>query len=134
MMSLPSTYLGRALSGFIIALVIGVAVVAIYKTLWAFIRGVPLLALWGNASIFQVTIASAPFLLLALVDIRARRPWKVALILTITFWSFYAYVISRPYEGGGANIGLGILMMFSPLPIAGASLLSLRTSGRRWRR
>lgn len=33
----------------------------------------------------------------------------------------------RLYAGGGANIGLGIPMMFSPLPMAGASLLLLIT-------
>ncbi len=133
MTDLSRTYPKRALSGLVIALVIGVVVVAICNTLWAVIGGFPLLSLWDDASIFQVLIASAPFLLLALLGISARRPWVVALILTVAFWAFYAYVITRPYEGGGANIGLGILMMFSPLPIAGASLLSLLTlaDGRR---
>jgi len=133
-MNLSTTYLKRALRGVVIALMIGVVVVAICNTVRAVIGGFPLIALWGDASFFQVMIASTPFVLLALVDIRAGRPWKVALILTIAFWAFYAYIIIGQYKGGGANIGLGILMMFSPLPITGASLLSLLTLGRLWER
>lgn len=97
------------------------------NTAWAIARDLPVLSLWDDASVFQVLIASATFILLALLGVSARRPWIVALYLTVGFWTFYAYVITRPYQGGGANIGLGILMMLSPLPIAGASLLSLIT-------
>jgi hypothetical protein len=72
-------------------------------------------------------IASTPFIVLAIFGIRTRLPWIVGICLTAAFWGFYVYEITRPYEGGGADIGLGILMLFSPLPIAGASLLSLVT-------
>lgn len=121
------TYPARAFTGLVVALIIGVVVVAMCNAAWAIACDLPILSLWDYASIFQVLIASAAFILLALLGINARRPWIVALCLTVGFWAFYAYVITRPYEGGGANIGLGILMMFSPLPIAGASLLSLNT-------
>lgn len=127
MANLFRTYPGRALIGIIFALTIGVVVVAMSNAAWSIARNRPVLSLWDEASIFQVLIASAAFAPLALLGVSARRPWIVALCLTVGFWTFYAYVITRPYTGGGANIGLGILMMFSPLPIAGASLLSLPT-------
>jgi hypothetical protein len=121
------TYPKRAIGGLAIALAIGFAVIATSNTVWAVIADFPLLSLWDDASIFQVLIASAPFIVLAISGISARRPWIVALWLTVAFWVFYTYVTTRPYDGGGANIGLGILMLFSPVPIAGASLLSLLT-------
>lgn len=127
MLDLSQTYAKRALSGLVIAFAIGIAVVATCNTIWAIVMGSPLLSPWDDASVFQVLIASAPYLLLALFGISARRPWIVALCFTVAFWAFYAYVITLPYMGGGANIGLGILMIFSPLPIAAASFLSLVT-------
>ena len=133
MANLFRTYPGRALTGLILALTIGVVVVATCNTVWSIARNLPVFSLWDDASVLQVLIASAAFVLLSLLGVSAPRPWIVALFLTVGFWSFYTYVITRPYAGGGANIGLGILMLFSPLPIAGASLLSLisRAEGRR---
>ncbi len=125
MTDLSKTYLKRVFTGLFAAAIIGVAVVGACNTICAITAGFPLLSLWDDASPMQILIASAPFILLALLGVRARRPWIVALSLTLAFWVHYAYVITRPSEGGGANIGLGILMLFSPLPIAGASLLSL---------
>jgi len=121
----PQTYLKRVFIGFVAAAIIGVSVVGASNTVWAIMTGSPLRSLWDDASPVQVLIASAPFMLLALLGVQARRPWIVALSLTFAFWSYYTYVTTRPYDGGGANIGLGILMLFSPMPIAGASLLSL---------
>lgn len=122
---LLGSYLQRAIAGIAIALVVGALVVTICNTAWAIARGVPLLSLWDDASIYQIIIATAAFVVLALVGVTSLRPWTVGLVQTGAFWGFYFYAITRPYEGGGVNIGLGILMMFSPIPIAGASLISL---------
>ncbi|MDQ3144343.1 MAG: hypothetical protein M3Q57_05625 [Pseudomonadota bacterium] len=121
------SFLRRASAGIAVALVIGVAVIATCNTIWAIARNYPMLSLWDEASISQIVKVSAPFVLLALFGIKSSRPWIVGLCLTGAFWGFYTYDITRPYEGGGANIGLGILMMFSPIAIIGASLLSLVT-------
>jgi hypothetical protein len=133
MAELSHTYLKRALGGLVIALAIGAAVVTTSNTIWAVMSGFHWLAAWDDASVSQILIASAPFLLLALFGISVHRPWIVGLCFTAAFWAFYTYVTTRPYDGGGANIGLGLLMIFSPVPIAGASLLSLVTlaDGRR---
>ena len=125
MADMSRTYFKRALSGLVIALLIGVAVVGASNTVFAVNRGYPLLSIWSDGSTGQILTVAAPFIFFSLLGLSARRPWLVAFCLTVAFWAYYAYVITRPYEGGGADIGLGILMLFSPLPIALASLLSL---------
>ena len=108
------------------ALTIVLAVVAICNTVWAISGGFPIVTLWDEASFIQVLLASFPYLVLAMFGIRLRRPWIVALFLTAAFWGYYLWDITH-YEGGGANIGLALLMMFSPVPITGGSLLALAT-------
>lgn len=48
--------------------------------------------------------------------------------MTAAFWGFYLFRITRPYEGGGADIGLGLLMMFSPIPIIGGPVIAVLTA------
>lgn len=126
------SYLKRAAVGIAAALGIGVAVVAACNTVWAIAGGFPIATLWDEGSPAQVLLASFPYLVLAIFGITARRPWFTGLCLTAAFWGYYLWDITH-YEGGGANIGLGILMMLSPIPITGASLLALATlaDGRR---
>lgn len=132
-MSTPShSYLKRAAIGIAAALVIGLAVVAACNSVWAIAGGFPIATFWDEASPAQVVLASFPYLVLAIFGITARRSWITGLSLTAVFWGYYLWDISH-YEGGGANIGLGILMLLSPIPITGASLLALATlaDGRR---
>ncbi|MCW3845954.1 hypothetical protein OF829_01780 [Sphingomonas sp. LB-2] len=125
-------YPARAAIGLVAAVAIGFAVIAACNTVWAVVEGVPVTTLWEDDAVWaQIVIAAAPYLLLALLGVGARRPWIVALCLTAAFWGFYLFVITRPYEGGGANIGLGLLMIFSPLPITAASLIALATVANR---
>ncbi|RYG86874.1 MAG: hypothetical protein EON59_08930 [Alphaproteobacteria bacterium] len=126
------SYLKRAAIGIAAASVIGLAVVVACNTVWAIAGGFPIATLWDEASPAQVLLASFPYLVLAIFGITARRPWFTGLCLTAAFWGYYLWDITH-YEGGGANIGLGILMMLSPIPITGASLLALATlaDGRR---
>jgi hypothetical protein len=134
MMNVSRTYVKRAFVGVIAATMLGVSIVATCNTIRAIDAGMPI-RLWNDASFVQLAIAGAPSMMLALLGVRARRPWIIAVGLTFAFWGYYAYRITRPDEGGGADIGLGILMLFSPLLIAVASLLSLLLSrGRPMRR
>jgi hypothetical protein len=124
-------YLKRAAVGVVAALLVGLGVVGACNTGWAISRGRPLATLWGAESLAQVLLVSAPYLVLAAGGVVARRPWFVGLGLTVAFWGFYLFEITRPYEGGGANIGLGILMLFSPIPIFAGSLIAALTLHRR---
>jgi hypothetical protein len=124
-------YPKRAAVGVLAALLLGLGVVGACNTVWAISRGRPLATLWGAESPVQVLLASAPYLALAAGGVVARRPWFVGLALTCAFWGFYLFEITRPYEGGGANIGLGILMLFSPSPIFVGSVIAALTLRRR---
>lgn len=119
--------------GLIASLVIGLIVVATCNTIWAATRGVSVLQLWDDASPFQVLIAGSPYTVLSVFGISARRPWFVGLCLTIAFWGYYLWKITTFNGIGGADIGLGILMMFSPILVIGGSFLTLVTlaDGRR---
>jgi len=73
--------------------------------------------------LFQVLLVAAPFLLLALAGVRRRAPWLTGLALTLAFWSYYVFEgvsYQRHPDGSGANIGLGLLMMASPVFITAA--------------
>jgi ABC-type transport system involved in multi-copper enzyme maturation permease subunit len=77
--------------------------------------------------LLQILIAGAPFGILALTGMRAKLPWLVAVILTVCFWGtlfFSAWIAAR--DQTGANIGMGLLMLASPLLITGAALLTAK--------
>lgn len=120
----PHRYARRAASGIVAAIAIGFAVVAICNTVWALATGFPIATRWNDASVTQVGLASLPYLILAICGIDARRAWGTGLCLTTAFWGFYLWVIIY-HQRPDANIGLGMLMMFSPFPIAAGSLLAL---------
>lgn len=81
---------------------------------------------WG-VYLFQIILVAAPFVLLALLGVRAKLPWFVGLILTAMFWGFVFFdIISSRGDGTGANIGLGPLMLASPLAIAGGAVFAAR--------
>ncbi|TFU01033.1 hypothetical protein EUV02_11995 [Polymorphobacter arshaanensis] len=123
------SYLKRAV-GVAASLAIGLTVVAINNTVWAVSQDFPLTELWGEATLFQVMTASSPFLVLSIFGISACRSWIVGLSLTVALWGYYLWDTTH-YKGGGANIGLGILLLFSPVPITIASLAALATYGNR---
>ncbi len=69
----------------------------------------------------RTALALAPFALFSLwVALRrpprTRRGYIAGLALSIVLWGWY-YVDGLMNTGGGANIGLGIVMMLSPLPV-----------------
>ena len=67
----------------------------------------------------QAFLVAIPFLVLATAGISTRRAWIAGLGLTLALWSYYlldALVLAIP--GRGANIGLGLVMLASPLLIS----------------
>lgn len=76
--------------------------------------------------LFQMLLVAGPFGLLALSGVNEKLPWVIGLILTLAFWGFYVgVVLATRGDGSGANIGLGILMLASPLIIAASSTVSV---------
>lgn len=126
---------GPGLAGCAAAPAIGVAVVAGQALLFTGLTGRPLElgASWG-VFLFQVLLVAAPFLLLALIGTRRKSPWLVALALTLALWGYYLFDgVSYQLSGdaSGANIGLGLILLASPLFIAGAALAAHAWSRRR---
>ncbi|TKD53191.1 hypothetical protein [Sphingomonas baiyangensis] len=113
-----------ALGGIAIGVVAGLAIIAACNSIWALANGMGLGALWDDTSPAQAALAGAPYAMLGIVGIRTPRAWQVAAVLTAAFWGYYLYAILRPYDGVGANIGLGILMLASPVIIVAAALLT----------
>ena len=113
---IPTSLPGRL----ILALTIGLAIVGIDSGVAALVLQQPL-NLREEAGIlaFQILLASIPFLLLALAGIGNKVPWLVGVALTALFWGLLLTdAISRDGDGSGANIGLALLLLFSPLIIS----------------
>jgi hypothetical protein len=73
----------------------------------------------------RTALAFAPFACLALYafvrrralwSARVRLAWATGIVLSLLLWAWY-FLDPLLDPGGGANIGLGLLMMASPLPI-----------------
>ena len=81
-----------------------------------------------DVALLQLAIAAFPYGVL----IATNASWRAlagAVCTTALAWGYLTYEVAKPYQGGGANIGLGILMLFSPgfvLLGAVASSLMLR--------
>lgn len=78
----------------------------------------------------RTVLALAPFALFSLW-VGIRRPPRVSrgliagLLVSLALWGWY-YADGWMNTGGGANIGLGIIMMLSPLPVFVVIVLSAR--------
>ena len=124
----PASAISPWRSGCVLALGIGLITVTVFYGVSSFVFGPPR---GGIASeewpilLFQVLFAGAPFGVLALKGVRAKMPWLVALVLTICFWGalFYSVWLAAR-DQTGANIGMGWLMIASPLFIAGIALIA----------
>ena len=78
----------------------------------------------------RTALALAPFALFSLWVVvrrppRVRRGFIAGLLASLVLWGWY-YADGWMNTGGGANIGLGIIMMLSPLPVFLVILLSAR--------
>lgn len=83
---------------------------------------------WGVFAV-QWLLVAAPFVLLACLGAR-RQAWVVGVVVTLVFWSVY---VADGYlnTGDGANIGLGIIMLASPLFVSAAALIAGRNQRQR---
>lgn len=80
----------------------------------------------------RTALTLAPFALFSLwVAVRrpprVRRSFIAGLLASLVLWGWY-YADGWMNNGGGANIGLGIIMMLSPLPVFVVILLSARNA------
>lgn len=129
----PFRYSRCAAAGLIAAVAIGLMVVLGCNTVFAMTGRLAAGGIWDEESPAQILVASLPYLALATCGVSARRAWITALCLTAAFWGYYLWCITH-YQGGGADIGLGILMLFSPVPITGGSMFALVAFAERRKR
>ncbi len=81
----------------------------------------------------RTALAFAPFALFATWvalrnATRINKAWICGLLASLAFWGWY-YIDGLMNTGGGANIGMGLLMMISPLPVFLVLWLVARRSG-----
>ncbi len=123
-------------TGCLLAIAIGVVTTVLLVGGWSLLTGRPLrlgeewLVYLGN-----MALVAAPFVVLALAEIKSKLPWLVGLALTLSFWGYVLYRgVSYQWnpDGSGADIGLGILAIFSPLPIT-LICVAVHLAEKRWR-
>jgi hypothetical protein len=84
------------------------------------------------AYIFQIALIAIPFLLMAFLGVRGMGPWLVGLGLTAALWGYVVFdVFARLGDGSGANIGMGLLLLASPILVSTACLFAARKELRR---
>ena len=79
---------------------------------------------WGVFA-FQSLLISVPFVAVALTGTQKKAPWIVGLALTVLLWGYYLYNgVSYQWhpDGSGANIGLGLIMLISPIFITASCI------------
>jgi hypothetical protein len=72
--------------------------------------------------LFQMAMVSLPFLFIAAVGARSKATWITGLAMTFFFWGWLVLDALTFEPGRGANIGLGFIMLVSPIVITVASL------------
>jgi hypothetical protein len=118
------------------AVIIGISVVAVDELAFTALTGRPL-TFASDVEPVAATIAAIPYLILASMGARRALPWIVGLTLTLSLWGYKLYSgVSYQWnpDGTGANIGLGILMLFSPIfisPVVVAVHLAQRRAPKR---
>jgi hypothetical protein len=79
---------------------------------------------WAVLAI-QALLVSMPFVGVALTGTKRAAPWIVGLGLTLLLWGYYLFrTVShqRHPDQVGADIGLGLAMLFSPVVITAGSI------------
>lgn len=113
-------------AGCFFALALGFITVAAFFGVSAIVigpRGAKFISEEWPFLILQALLAGAPFAILALIGIRSKLPWLVALFLTLCVWGLLFYsVILAARDGTGANIGMGWLMLVAPIIISAAAV------------
>jgi hypothetical protein len=99
------------------AAAIGVAVVAVKEVAFTLLTGREL-TFAADVEPYNATQVAIPFLALALVGARTLLPWFVGLVLTVSLWGYALYRAVRYQwnsDDSGVDIGLALIMIFSPL-------------------
>jgi hypothetical protein len=81
---------------------------------------------WGN-HVWYAVYYGFPFIVLALAGVRDGLAWSVGIALTAAMWGYLAWERSLSQ---GANIPLGLGLMFFPLFLAGVCLCIAGMRGR----
>ena len=108
----------------LVALLIGVVVVAADDFLFSVLTGRPL-SFASDVEPVNALVVAIPYLVLALAGARRVPPWAVGLALTLSLWGYGLYDgVSYQWhpDGSGADIGLGLIMLASPVFITAAVL------------
>jgi hypothetical protein len=120
--------------GCFLALAIGPLVAGGEAIAFSLLTGRSMSEEWGVIA-FQSLLVSFPFIAVALTGTIKKAPWLVGLALTLSLWGYGLYRgVSYQWhpDGSGADIGLGLIMLASPLPITAICLgiywLQRRTS------
>ena len=126
---LLSSLRGRLL----ISLAIGILVVSAANAFAYLVMRIPFA--WEDeyaVIIFQIVIVSLPFIIISLTGARSPAPWVAGLGMTVALWGFYVFdAWSSRGSGEGANIGLGLLMLMSPVVISAVCMAIAKPAAAR---
>jgi hypothetical protein len=116
--------IGRMSRGWLLlaALLIGVAVVATEDILFSLLTS-RALTFASDVEPANAAVVAMPYVALALAGARRWQPWALGLGLTLSLWGYFLFEgVSYQWhpDGSGANIGLGLIMLASPLFISPA--------------
>ena len=117
----PPTDEARTPAGCFLALAIGPVVAGGTAIAFALLTGRSL----GEEWVWQALLISIPFIAVALTGTLRKAPWLVGLALTLALWGYALYDgVSYQWhpDGTGANIGLGLIMLVSPVFITAICL------------
>ncbi len=95
----------------LLALGIGVAVPAAYSILYSRLAERPL-DLKSDVDLVNIIVVAAPYLLLALLGVRKRLPWAVALTLTLSLWAYWLHsTVSYRWHPDGSGVDMGTIFL-----------------------
>ncbi|HWT13703.1 MAG TPA: hypothetical protein VN231_13190 [Allosphingosinicella sp.] len=117
----------------LVAIAIGLSTGILFRVSISIIDQTPINITKGfPAFLFHVVLVSIPFLLLAFLEIRAKLPWVVGIVFTAALWIYVVYDFSvRRADGSGANIGMGLILLVSPIFVSAVCLFTARRELRR---
>ena len=104
----------------IAAVLIGVLVITGVDLAFSLLTGRPFSFADGVAP-FQMVLVAFPFMVLALLGARQWLPWLAGLVPTLALWGWYLFKgVNYQWhpDGSGADIGLGLILLASPLVIS----------------
>lgn len=127
----PKSRVGRVAAGCLAALLVGLGTVGLMNVDAILAGGAaPPDETWPILAVHFVLV-TLPFIVLSLLPDAGRVAWLTAGVLTVIVWSLPSVDQLVRKGDGGANIGLGIFMLISPLLILGGALVA--RASVRWR-